>query len=214
MPRVKRNCLHCSKIFDHYASNGPGKFCSYSCHARHRGTRHLKKYQFKKGKPSFNKNKKTSDEVKEKISKSLKEFYARGGKTWNKGLTDKDNPIIGVSAAKAREAKKDKPAWNKGLTKKTDERVAKYAHKLKGMKKPWQEGAKHHQWKGKGVTYTALHKWIARRLGSPDTCEHCNISGLSSHQIHWANKSGKYKRDLDDWVRLCVKCHYLFDQGK
>src|SRR6185312_1937249 len=29
--------------------------------------------------------------------------------------------------------------------------------------------------------------------------------------IHWANISGKYKRDLSDWIALCTLCHTAFD---
>lgn len=27
-----------------------------------------------------------------------------------------------------------------------------------------------------------------------------------------ANKSGLYKKDLDDWIYLCPKCHYEYDK--
>ena len=68
--------------------------------------------------------------------------------------------------------------------------------------------------KGEEVGYNGLHKWVQRHLGKPDTCEHCGKSGLSSRDIHWANKSGEYKRDLDDWIRLCKMCHNEYDKGK
>lgn len=32
--------------------------------------------------------------------------------------------------------------------------------------------------------------------------------------MHWANISGKYLRDITDWVRLCVSCHKYFDKQK
>jgi len=50
-------------------------------------------------------------------------------------------------------------------------------------------------------------------LGKPDTCEHCGVGELKGHQIHWADKSGQYKRELSDWLRLCVQCHKLYDTG-
>jgi len=72
-------------------------------------------------------------------------------------------------------------------------------------------GDKHWMWKGDEVGMTALHLWVVRRLGKPDTCEHCGKSGLKGAQIHWANKSHEYKRELSDWLRLCVSCHRHYD---
>src|SRR3990167_2675149 len=42
----------------------------------------------------------------------------------------------------------------------------------------------------------------------------CKRIELEGHQIHWANKSGKYNRNLADWLRLCAKCHYHYDRGQ
>lgn len=67
-------------------------------------------------------------------------------------------------------------------------------------------------WKGNLVGYFGLHSWIRKKLGQPDTCKQCSKSGLTSHQIHWANISHEYKRDINDWIRLCVSCHRRYDQ--
>ena len=68
------------------------------------------------------------------------------------------------------------------------------------------------QWKGEAVSYSGLHKWVALRLGRPKRCEFCGRDGLTRHEINWANKSGEYKRELDDWLRLCVPCHVEYDK--
>lgn len=60
--------------------------------------------------------------------------------------------------------------------------------------------------------YMAIHRWIRRQLGAPDTCEHCRKSGLSGRYIVWANKSGKYLWETTDWLRLCGKCHSIHDR--
>jgi len=73
--------------------------------------------------------------------------------------------------------------------------------------------AKHPAWKGDNVGYSALHSWVRRRKSKPDTCEHCGKSGFKGTQIHWASKSRKYKRDLNDWIRLCAKCHSIYDEN-
>lgn len=69
---------------------------------------------------------------------------------------------------------------------------------------------KHPNWKGDDVRYRALHTWVNNKLGKPDTCQNCGRDNLVGHQIHWANISGEYKRDLTDWLRLCPKCHGAF----
>jgi len=78
-------------------------------------------------------------------------------------------------------------------------------------------GKKSGMWKGDKVGYFALHAWIRRNLGKAKKCEHC---GKESHLnkngrncIHWANKSHKYKRELTDWISLCVKCHKKYDMN-
>lgn len=73
---------------------------------------------------------------------------------------------------------------------------------------------KHFAWKGDDVGYRSLHNWIVRRLGKPHNCKQCGNQTLRHRQYHWANISGKYKRDLKDWMRLCVKCHLLFDRNQ
>ena len=73
-------------------------------------------------------------------------------------------------------------------------------------------GINHKLWKGDRVGYDALHSWLYRKLGSPNICEHCKKIELNSRKIHWANKSGKYRRELSDWLRLCAKCHYHYDR--
>ncbi len=66
-------------------------------------------------------------------------------------------------------------------------------------------------WKGDDVKYSGLHKFIASRLGKPKECWKCHRIIENSKMIHWANKSGEYKRDLDDWLRLCYWCHRKYD---
>lgn len=85
---------------------------------------------------------------------------------------------------------------------------------------PWNKGSessipeeKHYAWKGDKVGYYGLHRWVQKHLGCPDTCEHCKKSGLKGNQIHWANKSQLYKRELSDWLRLCAGCHLRYDRA-
>ena len=92
------------------------------------------------------------------------------------------------------------------------------AHKgMQGLKEE-----KSGSWKGDKVGYSGLHKWIRRQLGKVNTCEHCGKQGEyifywkqgkleKRWDIQYANKSGEYKRDFNDWIYLCAKCHAKYD---
>lgn len=71
------------------------------------------------------------------------------------------------------------------------------------------QGKSHHGYKGDGVGYHALHSWVRRHKGKAATCEDCG----STNYVQWANKSHEYKRELDDWLELCSKCHGSYDKG-
>src|SRR3990167_2850426 len=66
-------------------------------------------------------------------------------------------------------------------------------------------------WVGDRVKYFGLHMWVSKNFGQPGTCEQCGRTRLKGRYIHWANKTGKYLRDRNDWMRLCAKCHVGYD---
>lgn len=78
----------------------------------------------------------------------------------------------------------------------------------KGMKQ--KRGIENPNWKEE-VTYTGIHAWVKRYKGQPTTCEKCGKTGLNGKRAHWANIDHKYKRVLDDYIRMCVSCHQLYD---
>lgn len=82
---------------------------------------------------------------------------------------------------------------------------------IKGKKVPQFTGKNHYLWKGDQVGKGALHCWIKHILGTPMLCSECGTTKGSSSNFHWANISGKYKRDVKDFKRLCAKCHKAFD---
>jgi len=88
----------------------------------------------------------------------------------------------------------------------------------RGLQVAWNKGKKyelnerHSLWKGGEASLTAKHEWVKRRLGKPSKCDHCGTT--EKRMYHWANISNKYKRSLDDWIRLCVPCHKNFDLEK
>ena len=78
---------------------------------------------------------------------------------------------------------------------------------------PWNKGIEGdylRQWKGDDAEVNTIHKWITKKLGRPQKCEMC---GSTKKQIyHWSNKEHTYKRILEDWQRLCMKCHWAYDK--
>lgn len=121
------------------------------------------------------------------------------GIPWNKGKKHSAETRLKIS-----KARKGKEPWNKG--------------KKTGLK-PWLgkkreniSGDKCYKWKGDDVGYRALHEWVDKRLGKPQCCDMCGTTRWGRY--HWANKSGSYKREITDWIRLCPKCHYQYDNNE
>lgn len=99
--------------------------------------------------------------------------------------------------------KKGYTPWNKGI---------KYKIKEDGRKnKPKEENSPY--WKGNNVGYSGIHMWVKSKLSSPNVCQMCG-SNDENKMYHWANISGEYKRNLKDWIRLCVPCHSKYDMSK
>lgn len=61
------------------------------------------------------------------------------------------------------------------------------------------------------INYSTLHHWVTRKLGKPVRCEHC---GQVKDWMQWASKSHEYKRDVSDWLSLCIPCHQLYDKDR
>lgn len=62
--------------------------------------------------------------------------------------------------------------------------------------------------------YRKVHYWVVKMLGRPMVCSKCRFQSDNPKRIHWANKSGKYIREVSDWVRLCACCHWELDRKK
>lgn len=88
-------------------------------------------------------------------------------------------------------------------------------YKDRGFSYMKKTGELNNNWKGSKVSYHGIHKWIGKKLGIPDKCDKCKkILSITKgrRSIHWANVSGKYKRDFNDWIALCTLCHTAFDK--
>ncbi len=124
----------------------------------------------------------------------------------NKGLGKRQRKFCSKSCAgkAVGHSSLGKPAWNKGL------KGFRAGERRPGIIPKGQESS---SWKGELVGYRGLHLWVHNALGSPETCVECGVKG-TGHQMHWANVSGEYKRERDDWKRLCPRCHRAFDKSK
>lgn len=71
-------------------------------------------------------------------------------------------------------------------------------------------GEQHPLWKGEGVGYGALHRWVTLHKGAPSKCESCGLED-KNRVYDWANVDHQYNRDLDDFIRLCRPCHRKHD---
>lgn len=80
----------------------------------------------------------------------------------------------------------------------------------------WNKGKQTGQipwnYKGEMVGYRGLHRWITLKKGKANHCENCDSN--KKRMYHWANISGLYKRELEDWIQLCVPCHKRLDKTK
>lgn len=112
-------------------------------------------------------------------------------------------------------------AWNKGKTniysKETRRQMgAKNKRRRRSIntefKKGENVGSKHRLWKGIRADYTSIHSWVSRWKGRPKKCEHCGIT--TKQRYEWANINNKYRRQLEDYIRLCKSCHTKFDFDK
>jgi len=94
-------------------------------------------------------------------------------------------------------------------------------HAKKGKKVLTTRNEKNCRWKGIKASYSSIHQWIKRRFGKANRCENpdCYYPRQGSKGLmlapkvfDWANKSGKYLHDKDDWMMLCRSCHMTHDR--
>lgn len=81
----------------------------------------------------------------------------------------------------------------------------------KGRKFPDTQGEKHFAWKGEKAGLIPKHLWIKRYYGKANKCQNPCCKYANPKRYEWANISGKYLRDISDWMQLCPSCHRKID---
>jgi uncharacterized protein YlaI len=68
-------------------------------------------------------------------------------------------------------------------------------------------GQKNPMWVDRPKHLPTLHTWVRRNKPKKELCEHCN----EKPAFDLANVSGKYLRNINDYIWLCRSCHMIFD---
>ena len=82
----------------------------------------------------------------------------------------------------------------------------------KGKICPQLQGEKQGQWRGEDASYSSIHRWVRKWKGIPIVCEKCGELKTNDYSIQWANIDHQYRRVLDDYIALCIKCHRKYDR--
>lgn len=64
-------------------------------------------------------------------------------------------------------------------------------------------------WKGEDASLKAKHQWVSLKKGRPSKCEMCATT--KAKKFEWANVDHTYRRNLDDYIRMCTRCHRNYD---
>lgn len=59
--------------------------------------------------------------------------------------------------------------------------------------------------------YSKVHAWMKRNFERPEACDLC---GEKANRYDWANLTGEYRYDRQDWANLCKPCHAAYDLRK
>lgn len=143
--------------------------------------------------------------------------FIKGQIPWNKGKSHSQETKKKLSEMKKKlfSKKSNHPMYGK---KHSDETKGKMRQeKLKNPTKYWLgkkmkavTGEKNNKWVGDKIKYGGIHAWLNRHKKKLERCEFCN----RRNKLDYANISGEYLRDAEDYLCLCRSCHMTYDLGR
>lgn len=122
-------------------------------------------------------------------------WWKKGRTPWNKGL---------------KIAFKPKTGWSITCVVCGNEKYYQLNEHKKRVRRYCSPDCYHIDSQKVGAKYQALHSWVRRHYGKADKCIYCGNDSI----VDWANISKEYKRDINDWIKLCRKHHIAYDRGK
>ncbi len=60
------------------------------------------------------------------------------------------------------------------------------------------------------MNYANTHSWVKKNKGLASECVKCK--NPKAKRYEWANISHRYKKDLNDYMAMCTKCHKEYDR--
>ena len=139
-------------------------------------------------------SKKDWDETRKFCSTKCQNDYRRGKTVYNSGQFKKGDKAI-------KPFKKGHTPWNKNTKGVMKANSGSFS---KGN----IENEKHPRWKG-GITppNKKVHTWVVEHKGKASNYK-CKCG---KQALDWSNKNHDYKKNLDDYVAKCRKCHIRYD---
>jgi len=206
---IKLTCKSCKKVFLGYLSNN-SIHCSRKCYGvtlSKDKLGHSVSEETRRKISLANTGRKHTEESRKNMSKSVRLFYKRGGKTWNDGLSG--YKVKPMSEEGRRNISRALLGKKKSLTACKNMSRAK-----KG--KPWTEemrraippsllkGAEHPNWKGDKVGYVNLHSYLKSHFPKKGICDKCKKETYTERALKIGHE---YTRDISDYDELCRSCH-------
>lgn len=152
-----------------------------------------------------------SEETKLKISAALKGKMPKNLNQLHENMFGEHNPMFGVPYTQEM-----RDARSRGLVEYWDRnpnRKAELSIIFSGENNPsWGKDMsedRNANWKGDEVGYSGVHTWIEKWKGKPKKCENCGTE--NAKKFEWANIDHKYRRVLQDYIRMCTSCHRNYD---